>query len=166
MTDQRDEEIAELKARLAAVEKRRPQKEAAPRSGTGFSRGFFGCFGAVAAVLLVLVLLLAVSMCNSPAYDRQPGNDEATGSNYATIENTGYCVEGLHQARARGEASPTRSSLAVPWRIAGQPMGGTVRLTCAVTDDGRSAEVVVDRVCADSEAAECARFVEFRSAVR
>lgn len=70
MSDGRDDEIAELKARLAAMETRKTV-EAEPRSGTGFSRGFFGCFGVAAAIGLVCVGIVALGQCGN-SLDQAP----------------------------------------------------------------------------------------------
>jgi hypothetical protein len=64
-SDDRDREIAELKAqveRLSAGKTAPPKVEVTggPSSGGGFKGGFFGCLGVVAAIVVLLVALIAL----------------------------------------------------------------------------------------------------------
>lgn len=62
MTDNKDAEIAELKAQLQGATK---------KAGGGFAGGFFGCFGVGAAVLLVLFVLLVIAQYNGMERERR-----------------------------------------------------------------------------------------------
>jgi hypothetical protein len=67
--DDRDRELAELKAqvaRLSAGQQTPPTVKVTggPSSGGGFKGGFFGCLGAVAAVFAIIVGLVALGQCS------------------------------------------------------------------------------------------------------
>lgn len=74
MTDQEDE-IAALKARIAELEGKSstspvPLVKVEPKSGSGFGKGFMGCLGVGAAILVVVAILAAIgSASNKSAVD-------------------------------------------------------------------------------------------------
>jgi hypothetical protein len=80
MTDpsDRDREVAELKARLDRLTSGAPptvRVTGGPSSGGGFSGGFFGCLGAVAAIVALIVGLGVLGKCvKDPATGRSSGN--------------------------------------------------------------------------------------------
>ena len=88
----KDEEIAELKRRLAELERRDVTPGATattPTAGGGFKGGFFGCFGVIAAVVLVGAVLAAIgSSGRGPTTTNTTSLPEATPAASTTTANT------------------------------------------------------------------------------
>lgn len=120
-------------------------------AGTGFSRGFFGCLGSLAAIAVVVVAILSLGQCaNEP--------EPATVSKVQvanTRENATYCTSGLEWARRAGEVDRESSALVFPWAITREGD----RITCAITNRGEMTHIVVEARCADEENVLCASVV-------
>lgn len=84
--DDRDRELAELKAQVArlSVGNQPPPTvnvTGGPSSGGGFKGGFFGCLGAVAAVFAIIVGLVALGQCSkNVASSTTPSNTTSSGA--------------------------------------------------------------------------------------
>ncbi len=63
-------EVERLRARLAQLEAKKPSK-----SGWGFSGGFFGCFGVLAAIIILIVVLMGIGRCSRDVASTTPSND-------------------------------------------------------------------------------------------
>lgn len=162
MSDGRDDEIAELKARLAAMETRKTV-EAEPRSGTGFSRGFFGCFGVAAAIGLVCVGIVALGQCGNSL--NQAPQPEPDFKDFNRLTYAGHCVNALDQAGVKGEINAGRSAMVMPWSIL--KVDGTddfPTLECAVTDADRVRFVTVQVICEDDSNETCSRLISVADA--
>lgn len=120
-------------------------------AGTGFSRGFFGCLGALAAISVVVIVVLSLGQrANEP--------EPATVSKVQvanTRENATYCTSGLEWARRAGEVDGESSALVFPWAITREGD----RITCAITNRGEMTHIVVEARCADEENLICASVV-------
>jgi len=115
MADERDDEIAALKARLEAIE---GQKAAPPppppppvQKSSGFLGGFFGCFGVLAAIVLCVVLFFFWAGFSTLNKERAISSGRVTdGSAF-----TGHCVAGLqNMARADADWIGAQSGLGEP----------------------------------------------------
>lgn len=157
MTDDKDAEIRELKARLERVEGR------SERRPSGFGGGFFGCFGVLAAFIVVGAAFLALGMC-APPEDGQVATPDANSTTFdaANAENAAHCVNGLTEAARVGPANAEQTALVVPWRITGRTTAdGYTQLTCAAQEAGQPATVVVQVVCADTSRASCTNMLSY-----
>lgn len=127
---------------------------------TGFTRGFFGCFGVLAAVVLVVVAFLSLGQC-SPREVTEPSPATAI-TDYNRLYYAAHCVNGLAQAQAQGKANPNRSALATPMDISGATSAdGRDRLVCSVMTDGKPAVAVVEIVCTNEDDEKCSRLLSF-----
>lgn len=122
---------------------------------TGFTRGFFGCFGVLAAIVFVIVAFVALSHCAAvvPASDEQT---EAAGKDFNRLTYASHCANALAEAGGKGQVNAARSAVVVPWSIV--KVGGTDTLPvleCAVTEGDRVRFVTVEVVCEDDNAERC-----------
>lgn len=122
------------------------------QAATGFTRGFFGCFGALAAAVVLIVALFAIGQCEGPS----PANEPAAGERDAnTLENATYCVNGLGWAQGSGMVGRETSSFVFPWAIT---RDGD-RITCAISDGDELSNIVVEARCADADNEVCAALI-------
>lgn len=127
---------------------------------TGFTRGFFGCFGVLAAVGLVAAALLSLEQC-APRNRAAPAQATAI-TDYNRLYYAAHCVNGLTQAQAQGKANPDRSALAPPMNISGTTSpDGKDHLICSVMTDGKPAVAVVEIVCTNEDDEKCSRLLSF-----
>lgn len=122
---------------------------------TGFTRGFFGCFGVLAAIVFVIVAFVALSHCAAviPSNDEQT---EAAGKDFNRLTYASHCANALAEAGGKGQVNAARSAVVVPWSIV--KVGGTDTLPvleCAVTEGDRVRFVTVEVVCEDDNAERC-----------
>lgn len=68
----------------------------AKAAGGGFARGFFGCFGVMAAIGVAGVALVMCSTISSGDHANAVRDGRATGRDYLA-----YCAVGIDQARGR-----------------------------------------------------------------
>ncbi len=127
---------------------------------TGFTRGFFGCFGVLAAVVLVAVAFLSLGQC-APRESVSPAQTR-TMTDYNRLYYASHCVNGLAQAQAQGKADPNRSALTTPMNITGATSAdGRDRLICSVMTGGKPAVAVVEILCTDEGDEKCSRLLSF-----
>lgn len=122
---------------------------------TGFTRGFFGCFGVLAAIVFVIIAFAALSHCAAviPANDGQADTSE---KDFNRLTYAGHCANALAEAGGKGQINADRSAVVVPWSIV--KVGGTDNLPvleCAVTEGDRVRFVTVEVVCEDDSAERC-----------
>lgn len=162
MGDDKDAEIAELKARLERLERPAPITPV-QETKSGFSGGFFGCFGALAAVLVVIAAFLSLGQCaQDTPHKAQPVDSpyRAVPVNYNQLMYAGFCTDALNQAADMGLVSRDRAALAFPWAIT--RAGGTdaqPNLICEITDGDERAAIEFRAVCQDEGRAACAKFM-------
>lgn len=77
--DDKDAEIAALKARLERLEGR-PTPAPVREVKSGFSSGFFGCFGVAAAVIVAFAAFLSLGKCQN-----DPEKPQRTAANPAAV---------------------------------------------------------------------------------
>lgn len=124
---------------------------------TGFTRGFFGCFGVLAAVMLAVALGVFLVQKLAAGADGAP-------KDAASATNAGHCVNALHLAARDGHADPARSSLMFPWRITSTiSPEDRLRLRCEVDNRGTRAWVTADVLCDDIDRQECVRVVRYEA---
>ncbi|WP_453978552.1 hypothetical protein [Brevundimonas sp. Marseille-Q4549] len=122
---------------------------------TGFTRGFFGCFGVLAAIVFVIVGFATLSHCAAviPANDKR---DDDSGKDFNRLTYASHCANALVEAGGKGQINADRSAVVVPWSIV--KVGGTDTfpiLECAVTEGDRVRFVTVEVVCEDDSAERC-----------
>lgn len=112
-------------------------------------------------ILAVAALALFGSACGP---DQSPSETErASLTDYQNARGVGFCLSGLQQAAARGDADPARASMIVPWQISTlDRVEGLARISCLVSANDRPATVVVDVMCGDPDNAGCGKLVSFR----
>ena len=132
MSDERDEEIAALKARLEQIEGRKPEAvqvaQPAAKKSSGFGKGFFGCFGVLAAIALCVLTLAFCSAWNI-AEDQRLGEIGQSRSGWTPPE--GFVLAAADRGGAVGTKwfEPTREEC------------GRGRATCA------GLEIVSEKGC-------------------
>lgn len=120
---------------------------------TGFTRGFFGCFGVLAAVVLVVVAFLSLSQYTpskapTTSTDRRADAVVACGLALIDAENSGQVSQG--------------AQLQIPWRVyeTGEGKDGARQVSCAAVDDVGELGVIVDIACTDVNDSSCWRLVK------
>lgn len=115
---------------------------------TGFTRGFFGCFGVLAAVVLVVVAFLSLGQC-APSQKPSASGDRRADAVVA-------CGLALIEAERSGQVAQN-SQLQIPWRVyeMGEGQSGARRVSCAAVDDRGEMGVIVDVACTDVNDAKC-----------
>ena len=121
---------------------------------TGFTRGFFGCFGVLAAIVFVIVAFVALSHCAAV----MPANGERAEieKDFNRLTYASHCANALEEAGGKGQVNASRSAIVMPWSIL--KVGGTDDLPvleCAITDSDRVRFVTVEVVCSDDSAERC-----------
>lgn len=151
--DSREEEIAALKARLSGLE----NNAASPT--TGFTRGFFGCFGVAGAVILVIGGVALFGALVGPPKS-QPATAEPPP---ATDVEAGHCVAGLTEAQELRIIDGDKSALIFPWEVTRlDSVNDDPVYECRATDQGRSIYVTVQQLCGDEDNVACTRLVRVR----
>ena len=115
---------------------------------TGFTRGFFGCFGVLAAVVLVVVAFLSLGQC-AP-------QDRVASAENRNADAVVACGLALTEAQRTGKTS-SDAQLQVPWRVYEMTgaAAGARRVSCAAVDSRGEMGVIVDVVCTDVNDAKC-----------
>lgn len=131
-----------------------PRAKAATPSpaASGFTGGFFGCFGAMAAVLLCLVLLVTCSGWLSARTDDAIADGTASAMDYMP-----FCAAGIVDARrayplAQGAEYRAGSTPSITVR------GPPARVVCeGRTPEGRRVDVKIEVLCARYMERPCVR---------
>ena len=121
---------------------------------TGFTRGFCGGFGVIAAIVFVIIAFAALSHC--AAVMPADGNSAPAERDFNRLTYASHCANALAEAGGKGQVNADRSAVVTPWSIV--KVGGTDSLPvleCAVTEGDRVRFVTVEVVCADDSAERC-----------
>lgn len=123
---------------------------------TGFTRGFFGCFGVLAAIVFVIIAFAALSHCAAVMPANGDKAETETEKDFNRLTYASHCANALEEAGGRGQVNASRSAIVMPWSIL--KVAGTDDLPvleCAITDSDRVRFVTVEVVCSDDSAERC-----------